>query len=74
MNLVLVRREEDAYHAERQRIRGSGQNPNPVIWVLKNDELALIDIRSVDAGHDGAQQRTAAPIAPSFYPPWKHFI
>ncbi|MFC3988929.1 sacsin N-terminal ATP-binding-like domain-containing protein [Actinoplanes siamensis] len=43
------RGEEAAFHAERERLRTLGKDPDLAVWVSEKDELAPYDIRSVDA-------------------------
>ncbi|MHA7297199.1 sacsin N-terminal ATP-binding-like domain-containing protein [Pseudarthrobacter sp. MDT3-1] len=42
------RGEEVVYHAERQRLKKHGKNPDSVRWVSKVDELSPFDMTSVD--------------------------
>jgi len=42
------RGEEVAFHAERARLGRAGKNPDLVVWVSKDDELAPFDIQSID--------------------------
>lgn len=45
---VGKRGEEVAYHAERQRLKKHGKNPDSVHWVSNADELSPYDMTSVD--------------------------
>lgn len=42
------RGEEVVYHAERQRLKKQGKNPDSVRWVSKVDELSPYDMTSID--------------------------
>ncbi|MET7402374.1 DUF3883 domain-containing protein [Dactylosporangium sp. NPDC005572] len=42
------RGEEVVYHAERERLCKAGKNPDLVVWVSQDDELAPFDIQSID--------------------------
>ncbi|MDP3968990.1 MAG: DUF3883 domain-containing protein [Nocardioides sp.] len=44
--------EKIAYRKERERVASFGGNPDAVFWRAKNDELAPIDIISIDEGGD----------------------